>query len=90
MASCDYRMLTNQRWFSLVRLGYAAFVDVGSVHRMDGLGWSRVYSDAGFELRLGNLKSSLGRVILLSVGVPLNREPYQARYQFTVGNSMQF
>ena len=88
--SCDYRMLTEQRWWALMRLGYAAFLDVGSVHRLDGLGWSKTYSDMGVELRLGNLKSSLGRVILLSFGVPLNREPYQDRWQFTVGNAMQF
>ena len=88
--SCDYRMLTQQRWGGLVRLGYSAFLDTGAVRLLDGQGWSRVYSDAGLALRLGNLKSSLGRVILLSVGVPLNREPYQARYQFTIGNTMQF
>jgi hypothetical protein len=89
-ASFNYRMLTEQRWWGLVRLGYSAFLDVGSVHRLDGQGWSRTYADAGFGLRLGNLKSSMGRVILLSVAAPLNREPYQARWQFTIGNSMRF
>lgn len=89
-ASFDYRLLTEQRWWGLVRLGYSAFLDVGSVHRMDGQGWSRAYSDVGIGLRLGNLKSSVGRVILLSVAVPLNRESYQARWQFTVGNAMRF
>jgi hypothetical protein len=74
----------------LVRLGYNAFVDVGAVRQFDGLGWSRPYSDIGAGLRLGNLKSSLGRVVLLSVAVPLNREPYQARYQFTIGNTVRF
>ena len=90
MLSCDYRMLTEQRWGGLIRLGFAAFADVGSIRQFDGLGWSRAYSDAGLELRLGNLRSSLGRVILLSIGVPLNREPYQSRFQFTIGNTMQF
>lgn len=90
LASFDYRYLTEQRWWGLVRLGYSAFVDLGSVRRMDGQGWSRTYSDVGVGLRLGNLKSSVGRVILLNVAVPLNREPYQSRWQFTVGNSMQF
>ncbi|MBI1751384.1 MAG: BamA/TamA family outer membrane protein [Acidobacteria bacterium] len=88
--SFDYRLLTEQRWWGLVRLGYSAFLDVGSVRRLDGQGWSRTYSDVGVGLRLGNLKSTLGRVILLSVAVPLNREPYQARWQFTVGNAMRF
>lgn len=89
-ASFDYRYLTEQRWWGLVRLGYSAFVDLGSVRRLDGQGWSRTYSDVGVGLRLGNLKSSVGRVILLNVAVPLNREPYQARWQFTVGNAMRF
>ncbi|HEX7553564.1 MAG TPA: BamA/TamA family outer membrane protein, partial [Geothrix sp.] len=89
-ASFDYRLLTEQRWWGLVRLGYSAFVDLGSVRRMDGEGWSRTYSDVGVGLRLGNLKSSLGRVILLSVAVPLNKEPYQNRWQFTIGNAMRF
>jgi len=89
-ASFNYRLLTDQRWWSLVRLGFSAFVDMGSVRRLDGQGWSRTYSDVGVGLRLGNLKSSTGRVILLSVAVPLNREPYQARYQFTIGNAMRF
>ena len=90
LTSFEYRYLTEQRWWGLVRLGYDAFVDLGSVHRVDGQGWTRVYSDVGFGLRLGNLKSSIGRVILLSVAVPLNREPYQDRWQFTVGNAVRF
>lgn len=90
LASFEYRLLTEQRWWGLVRLGYDAFADVGAVRQFDGLGWSRPYSDIGCGLRLGNLRSSLGRVILLSVAVPLNREPYQARFQFTIGNSMRF
>jgi hypothetical protein len=90
LVSFDYRLLTEQRWWGLVRLGYSAFIDMGSVRRMDGQGWSRVYSDVGVGLRLGNLKSSAGRVILLSVAAPLNREPYQSRWQITVGNTMRF
>ena len=89
-ASFDYRLLTEQRWWGLVRLGYSAFFDMGSIHRLDGQGWSKTYTDVGVGLRLGNLKSSMGRVILLSVAAPLNREPYQSRYQFTVGNAMKF
>jgi hypothetical protein len=29
-------------------------------------------------------------VILLSVAVPLNREPYQSRWQVSVGNALRF
>ncbi len=90
VASFEYRYLTEQRWWGLVRLGYSAFADLGSVRKLDGRGWSRTYSDVGVGLRLGNLKSSMGRVILLSVAVPLNREPYQSRWQFMIGNTVRF
>jgi len=90
VVSLDYRLLTEQRWWGLVRLGYCAFVDAGSVRRLDGMGWTRTYTDVGVGLRLGNLKSSLGRVILLSVAAPLNREPYQSKVQFTIGNTVRF
>jgi len=90
LASVDYRYLTEQRYWGLVRLGYSAFADVGAIRRMNGQGWSRTYSDVGIGLRLGNLKSSVGRVILMNVAVPLNREPYQERWQFTVGNVTRF
>ena len=90
IVSLDYRLLTEQRWWGIVRLGYSAFIDLGSIRQLNGRGWSRTYSDIGVGLRLGNLKSSLGRVILVSVAKPLNREPYQAAYQVTVGNSMRF
>ncbi len=90
LVSCDYRLLTEQRWWGIVRLGFNAFVDAGGVRQLDGQGWSKVYSDVGVGLRLGNLKSSLGRVILFSVAMPLNREPYQSRVQFTIGNTMRF
>ena len=90
LVSADYRMLTEQRWWGLVRLGYNVFADTGAIRQMDGLGWTRRYADVGVGLRMGNLKSSLGRVISLSVGFPINREPYQSRFQFTVGNTMRF
>jgi len=90
LTSIDYRLLTDQRYWGIFRLGYSAFIDAGAIRQMDGRGWSRPYSDAGIGLRLGNLKSSLGRVVLLSVAVPLTRERDQARVQFTVGNTMRF
>lgn len=90
VVSMDYRYLTGQRWWGLVRLGYNAFVDLGSIHLMDAQGWSRVYADVGAGLRLGNLRSSLGHTITLSVARPLNADPHLAKVQFTIGNTMQF
>jgi outer membrane translocation and assembly module TamA len=90
LLSGDYRLLTDQRVWGLVRVGYNAFADVGAVRQFNGQGWTRPYSDVGVGLRMGNLKSSLGRVIMVSIAVPLNREPYQARYQITIGSSTRF
>lgn len=90
LVSVDYRMLTEQRWWGIVRLGYTVFVDAGAIHRLDGLGWSRVYSDLGLGLRLGNLKSAIGRVILVTLAAPLNREAYQSKFQFAIGNVVRF
>jgi hypothetical protein len=88
--SANQRMLTEQRWLSLVRLGFVAFADMGSIHRLDGAGWTPVYADVGAGLRMGDLKSSLGKVILITVAVPVVREPGQNRYQLVFGNVVQF
>jgi len=88
--SLSQRMLTEQRWLGLVRIGYVAFADAGAIHRLDGTGWSPLYSDLGAGLRLGDLKSSLGKVILVTVAVPLVRQPGQDRWQLLFGNTVTF
>lgn len=88
--SVENRLFTEQRWWGLFRVGYVAFVDVGSVHRLNGQGWSPVYPDIGVGLRLGDLKSSLARVLLITVTVPLSRQPGQSGWQFGIGNTIQF
>jgi hypothetical protein len=90
MLSLNQRMLTEQRWLGLVRLGFVAFTDAGAIHRLDGGGWSPVYADLGGGLRLGDLKSSLGKVILVTMAVPLVRQPGQNRWQLLFGNTVQF
>jgi hypothetical protein len=83
-------MLTEQRWLGLVRLGFVAFADAGAIHRLDGTGWSPLYSDVGAGLRMGDLKSSLGKVILVTVAMPLVRQPGQERWQLLFGNTVTF
>ena len=82
--------MTEQRWWDIVRLGDNAFVDVGSVRQFDGLGWSKPYTNTSIGLRLGNLRSSMDRVILISLTAPLDRKPYQSRFQFTIGNIARY
>ncbi len=44
----------------------------------------------GGGFRFGDLKSSLGKVVLLTVAFPLVREPGLDRYQLVVGNVVHF
>ncbi|MDP2874873.1 MAG: BamA/TamA family outer membrane protein [Holophaga sp.] len=90
VVSVEHRLFTEQRWWGLFRVGYVAFIDAGAVHRLDGKGWSPIYPDFGFGLRLGDLKSSLARVILITVTVPVARQPGQSKWQFGIGNTIQF
>jgi Omp85 superfamily domain len=90
LCSAEQRLLTQERWLGIVRMGFVAFTDAGSIHRTDGEGWSRTYADVGVGLRMGDLKSSLGRVIVIAVAKPLVREPGVSRWQLTFGNIVQF
>jgi hypothetical protein len=88
--SAEQRMLTERRWLGILRLGYVVFADTGGIHRLDGTGWSPTYADVGGGLRLGDLKSSLGHVFLLTVAAPLTRQPGQRGWLFAVGNIVAF
>ncbi len=66
------------------------FLDLGAVHRLDGQGWSRTYPDLGVGLRLGDLKSSLARVLAITVATPLARQPGQKRILLGITNSVRF
>lgn len=90
MVSLEDRILTEWRWLGMLRAGFVVYADAGAIRRLDGTGWTRPYSDLGAGLRFGDLKSSLGRVVLLTVAVPLSREPGQDRYQVLVGNTVRF
>ena len=90
IASVEERILTDWRWLGILRVGFVVYADAGAIHRMDGQGWSRTYADVGGGLRFGDLKSSLGRVVLLTIAYPLVKEPGQNKWQLVVGNSVRF
>jgi hypothetical protein len=90
VCSLDQRFLTDRRWLGILRLGFVAFADAGAIHRLDGAGWSPTYADLGCGLRLGDLKSSLGQVVYVTLGAPLVREPGVGRWQLAFGNIVQF
>ncbi|HEX9080691.1 MAG TPA: hypothetical protein VF768_00360 [Holophagaceae bacterium] len=90
LASVEDRILTDWRWLGMLRAGFVVYADAGAIRRLDGTGWTRPYADLGAGLRFGDLKSSLARVVLLTVAVPLTRQPGQDRYQVLVGNTARF
>ena len=90
LASFEDRVVTNRSLWGLVQVGYVAFADAGAIRREGSGGWSRTYADAGAGLRFGNLKSAFGKVLLLTVAVPLVRGPGVDNYQIVVGNVIRF
>ncbi|MBS1766058.1 MAG: hypothetical protein JST05_01455 [Acidobacteria bacterium] len=90
IASFEHRTLTDWRWLGILRAGFVLYADAGAIHRLDGAGWSRTYADIGGGLRFGDLKSSLGRVVYLTMAYPLVKEPGQDKWQLVVGNTVRF
>ena len=90
LASFEHRTLTEWRWLGILRAGFVLYADAGAIHRLDGQGWSRTYADLGGGLRFGDLKSSLGRVVYLTMAYPLVKEPGQDKWQVVVGNTVRF
>ncbi len=90
LASVEHRTITDWRWLGILRVGFVAFADAGAIHLLDGQGWSRTYADIGGGLRFGDLKSSLGRVVYLTMAYPLVKEPGEDKWQLVVGNTVRF
>lgn len=90
LASLEDRILTDWRWLGILRVGFVVYADAGAIRQSGGQGWSRTYADAGAGLRFGDLKSSLGRVVYLTVACPLVKEPGQDKWQVVVGNTVKF
>lgn len=90
MASLEERIITPTNWLGILQLGFVVYADGGAIRRADTGRWSRTYVDVGGGLRLGNLKSSIGRVFLMTIAFPLVREAGTDRYQFVVGNIVKF
>jgi hypothetical protein len=90
LASVEERVITPVNWLGLLHLGFVAYADAGALHRLDTGLWSRTYVDVGGGLRLGNLKSSIGRVFMMTVAYPLVKDPWTDRYQIVVGDLVRF
>ncbi|WP_285607341.1 hypothetical protein [Geothrix edaphica] len=90
MASLEERINTSYDWLGILRLGFVVYADGGAIRRTDTGRWSRTYVDVGGGLRLGNLKSSVGRVFLLTIAYPLVRDPGTEHHQFVISDVVRF
>jgi len=90
VASFEDRIVTPWNLWGIVQIGFVAYADAGAIRWYHTGDWTRTYADAGAGLRVGNLKSAFGSVVILSVAVPLVREPGVDSYQIVVGNVIRF
>ncbi|HEX4242450.1 MAG TPA: BamA/TamA family outer membrane protein [Steroidobacteraceae bacterium] len=88
----EQRVFTDWYPFRLVRVGAAAFVDVGRTWGSGVVGNSDLglLSDAGIGLRLGNARSGLGNVLHIDFAFPLKNVPNNSRFQLLVQTMQSF
>jgi outer membrane protein assembly factor BamA len=88
----EQRVFTDWYPFRLVRVGAAAFADVGRTWGRGVVGNSDLglLSDAGFGLRIGNARSGLGNVLHVDLAFPLKSVPNNSRVQFLVQTYQTF
>jgi hemolysin activation/secretion protein len=72
----EQRLFTKTHLFNLARLGYAAFVDVGTTYGGERTSFDAeagdIYSNVGFGLRLAPSKSENGQVIHIDLAYPIS------------------
>lgn len=90
MASFEDRIVTPWNLWGLIQIGFVAYADAGAIRWYHTGDWTKTFADVGAGLRVGNLKSAFGSVVILSVAVPLVREPGVDSYQIVVGNVVRF
>jgi outer membrane protein assembly factor BamA len=88
----EQRVFTDWYPFRLVRVGAAAFADVGRTWGTGVVGNSDLglLSDAGLGLRIGNARSGLGNVLHIDLAVPLREVPNNSRVQVIVQTEQSF
>ena len=88
----EERLYTDQYWFRLLRLGAAAFVDVGRAwggpfDNPVAPGW---LADVGVGLRLFNVRTAFATVIHLDLAMPVDPEPGVKKLQVLIRTRATF
>jgi len=92
LVTVEQRYFTDWYPFRLVRVGAAAFADVGRVWGPNQVGEERKgwLADVGFGLRLALTRSSSRKVIHVDVAFPLNGDPAIDDVQFLLESRRSF
>ena len=92
LVTVEQRYFTDWYPFRLVRVGAAAFADVGRVWGPNPVGEERKgwLADVGFGLRLALTRSSSRKVIHVDVAFPLNGDPAIDDVQFLLESRRSF
>ena len=92
LITVEQRYFTDWYPFRLVRVGAAAFADVGRVWGPNPVGEERKgwLADVGFGLRLALTRSSSRKVIHVDVAFPLNGDPAIDDVQFLLESRRSF
>jgi hypothetical protein len=92
LLNVERRVYTDWYPFRLLRVGGAAFYDLGRA--WDGPGESpssgHWLSDVGFGLRILSTRSAFGNVLHVDFAFPLNRDPNIKSFQFLVTTQVAF
>jgi len=88
--SIEDRVITSRTIWGLVRLGFVAFADMGAVRAFDESRRGKLFADAGFGFRLGNIRMRENNVIQIAVAFPLVEGPDGGEYKIVVGNHLRF
>jgi len=90
VVSAEDRIVTDWILWGMAQVGFVVFADAGAVRRLETGRWSTTYADAGGGLRIGNLKSSFGRVVVATIAFPLVGGAGVNDFEVFVGNEIPF
>ncbi len=92
LLTVEQRVFTDWYPFRLIRVGAAAFADVGRTWGSGVVGNADLglLSDVGLGLRLGNARSGLGNVLHIDIALPLKDVPGNHKIQLLVQTMQSF
>ena len=88
--SIEERFYSNAYWLQIFKVGAAVFFDAGRLSGNINSEKDGVYKAVGFGLRLSNNRSSKGDVIHIDLSYPLDIEPEDQGWKFSIESRASF